>query len=506
MTEENRPKGEHAVSRRRWCRWAALTAVGAVTVALLAAAAFLFLPGGNGQSLEAVRAEAVRKGIAGSMKAFTAKLPAVPKESNAAIVYENAFAANRTWGAYKEDSELVPYASPMLATRIAKVHDPALKQAIIYLEAANRDPRTPMPENILRDSEAYISRREGTLDLIHQAAVLPEARWEPISNGVAAGSNYPGELHGATHLVCLATLADAEEQRPAEALLKARDGIKMVRSLEGQPSLRWCRDEAEYYSLLQYALMSVIARSEPSNEDLAAAQVDIERFADGISARLPIECEFADSSDRFDSFAEGRTTAWGGRPSTYLRVNGGILEGPVNRYLPSWIVRPYIKADTTAMLRYLIYAAGQSDHPDMEFIRMARTQDTSANPIANVIASEHYPMAGSEVLEVAGFILAVELARAEARAAAAGLGALRFKNDTGGWPSSLEALVPKYLEKVPADPFSEEALLYRAEGNGVMIYSVGENQKDDGGRGPGLLYEDDDRKKGRDDRGFRIWK
>jgi hypothetical protein len=55
------------------------------------------------------------------------------------------------------------------------------------------------------------------------------------------------------------------------------------------------------------------------------------------------------------------------------------------------------------------------------------------------------------------------------------------------YPKSLDALAPKYLPKVPEDMFSGKPLVYRPTENGYLLYSVGMNGKDDGGRG----YDDD---------------
>lgn len=51
----------------------------------------------------------------------------------------------------------------------------------------------------------------------------------------------------------------------------------------------------------------------------------------------------------------------------------------------------------------------------------------------------------------------------------------------GEWPQSLEQLVPELLEAVPEDPFSERTIRYARTAVGIVIYSVGEDGKDDEG-------------------------
>jgi len=48
-------------------------------------------------------------------------------------------------------------------------------------------------------------------------------------------------------------------------------------------------------------------------------------------------------------------------------------------------------------------------------------------------------------------------------------------------PDTLGRLVPAYLPAVPGDPFSGQPLVYAHSTNGLLVYSVGPDRKDDGG-------------------------
>jgi hypothetical protein len=69
-----------------------------------------------------------------------------------------------------------------------------------------------------------------------------------------------------------------------------------------------------------------------------------------------------------------------------------------------------------------------------------------------------------------------------------------YRRERGGYPKTLDALGPDYLKEIPRDLFSGKALIYRPSfpkaagpATGYLLYSVGVNGKDEGGRG----YEDD---------------
>ena len=57
----------------------------------------------------------------------------------------------------------------------------------------------------------------------------------------------------------------------------------------------------------------------------------------------------------------------------------------------------------------------------------------------------------------------------------------RYRLDQGAPPDQLETLVPGYLDTVPPDPYDEQPLRYRREGEGYVVYSIGDNLADEGG-------------------------
>lgn len=71
-------------------------------------------------------------------------------------------------------------------------------------------------------------------------------------------------------------------------------------------------------------------------------------------------------------------------------------------------------------------------------------------------------------------------------AADAGLAATRFRKDHGHYPQGFDDLVPEYLAQVPMDPFDGNPMRMKSVDSGLIIYSVGNNLKDDGG----MLYDE----------------
>ncbi len=57
-----------------------------------------------------------------------------------------------------------------------------------------------------------------------------------------------------------------------------------------------------------------------------------------------------------------------------------------------------------------------------------------------------------------------------------------YQSEKGNLPTNLEQLVPRYLQRIPLDPFSNRPLIYRPHGTPWLLYSVGEDGVDDGGK------------------------
>jgi hypothetical protein len=66
-----------------------------------------------------------------------------------------------------------------------------------------------------------------------------------------------------------------------------------------------------------------------------------------------------------------------------------------------------------------------------------------------------------------------------------------YKARHGRFPASLKELCPDLLKEVPKDVFSPKGeLVYRANDNAYIVYSVGKNMKDDGGVSDGKDKDD----------------
>jgi len=87
-----------------------------------------------------------------------------------------------------------------------------------------------------------------------------------------------------------------------------------------------------------------------------------------------------------------------------------------------------------------------------------------------------FPAVGKSVMKFAMVQAQVDLARVACALE-------RFRLARGNYPETLDALAPQFIEKLPHDIINGQPLHYRRTDDGqFVLYSVGWDEKDDGGK------------------------
>ena len=84
-----------------------------------------------------------------------------------------------------------------------------------------------------------------------------------------------------------------------------------------------------------------------------------------------------------------------------------------------------------------------------------------------------------------------DLAAAHLRLLIVELALRAYRCDEGKGPGSLTQLLPKYFQSLPIDPFSGNPLVYRPTGTNWVLYSLGPDRADDGGKPLGKIISGD---------------
>jgi type II secretory pathway pseudopilin PulG len=91
-------------------------------------------------------------------------------------------------------------------------------------------------------------------------------------------------------------------------------------------------------------------------------------------------------------------------------------------------------------------------------------------------------------------------AQAQMRCARVALAVERYRLAHGRWPDALPDLAPQFLTAIPKDPYDRQPLRYKKLADGVVIYALGPDHTDNGGK----INRANPTQEG-SDLGFRLW-
>jgi len=142
-----------------------------------------------------------------------------------------------------------------------------------------------------------------------------------------------------------------------------------------------------------------------------------------------------------------------------------------------WLIRPILKSECLWVMKHW------DGYTDLDSRSYWQTRDFLAQKSLEAAHPPWYfKMAGDLLPEVQTTFYKEAMLEAMMQATRAGLAAKLYDAQTKRFPDSLEALVPGILKEVPIDPFTGKPLVFKVQNGELLIYSLGSNLKDDGGR------------------------
>ncbi len=134
-----------------------------------------------------------------------------------------------------------------------------------------------------------------------------------------------------------------------------------------------------------------------------------------------------------------------------------------------------LKHQRAALLRYMNQCVEIARKPCYELTKRFQELDTNLHkqqPIVQAVVTPFSGLAGGE-----------QRSRALLRSAIAAIAAERYRRERGAWPKAPSDLVKgKYLQAWPKDPFDGAPLRWKRLEDGLVIYALGNDGVDDGGK------------------------
>jgi hypothetical protein len=165
------------------------------------------------------------------------------------------------------------------------------------------------------------------------------------------------------------------------------------------------------------------------------------------------------------------------------RTSALAIEKGIDR-LFYWLVRPILKAEIIWRLEQWNRWEQIADRPYFQQREALRTDAEYNGQVP-----WYFKFTGYQGGAYGTVFMKHATLEASLLATRSGLACRLYKKRNGSYPESLEALVPGILKEVPVDPFTGKPFTYRREGEGFIVYSLGSNEKDDGGRSTYMITQ-----------------
>lgn len=181
-----------------------------------------------------------------------------------------------------------------------------------------------------------------------------------------------------------------------------------------------------------------------------------------------------------DSFGNDDSLWWDGGPenSTPLRVVGHAV-------MPASLLVVADRRDTTQRLETLM-ALVTAEYQQPLWID-GRTELDDEMQSWSLAERQRYPLLFQMMPAMGAANRTAEQAEARRDGVLLGLALELYRREHGGWPNELNNLTPRFLPTLPIDRITGNPLHYRITDAGPVIYSVGGDRDDDGGRM--IIYE-----------------
>ncbi len=311
----------------------------------------------------------------------------------------------------------------------------------------------------------YLADNQQALELLHEAAAIKHSRY-PVDFSVFVYQMYHlGDLRKGATLLKLEAILYAENNESQLAARSVTSTFGIARSLAKEPTAFSQVIRMACRGLAVSSLERVINRVEFTDEQLVELGKAVAN-AENLSA-IPhaLACERC--------------------RGIYVFKNPTILTPELvgrKMLLPAPILELY-KALGLADRDAIIYLDLMNDYMDTTSLPLHQRQEA-----ADVIQTKLNRTSKTHILlhmfrpDYSWVTRSYLRDVAQLRIARVGLAIQRYRLAVGKCPDVLMDLVPTYLDTIPKDPFNGRTLRYEKLETGFVVYSIGEDRSDDGGK------------------------
>lgn len=353
----------------------------------------------------------------------------------------------------------------------------------------NEFPVSPQPQTPAADVLLALSKYDSAIEELREAAKLPYSRF-PINYS----SDKPFEvllpplakIKVVAQFLNLRAIAELEADQPEKALADLKLGFRWNDSIRNEPFLISHLVRIAVQSILMQPVWQGLAQQKWSDAQIAELESEL--------GKLDYLADFHQST-RGERACNIATIEYLRRNRNYQNLIGDVQDESGNR-------NPVSPMEMLNAVGFYLIPDGWFYRTELTFAQMHQRwnfpavdmQKRLVSPTANAHLAEgaiknmevksvrnilvrmlYYPALGRAARKFAIIQSQVDLARVACALE-------RHRLAHGQYPDSLDALAPRFIAQVPHDLINGQPLHYRRTNDGqFVLYSVGWNEKDDGG-------------------------
>jgi hypothetical protein len=331
---------------------------------------------------------------------------------------------------------------------------------------------TPIEASSRTSLQALAVQNSRALELMAEAGAKPCFLLRAPSTALIESIIPSGiKMIHATQLLGFSALFMAEDGNVSGAIDRIRPGLRFAPLLAGEGTLMTYLIAVSATRMLTLFLGDICRGRDIGDDTLVRLIVELdpapwrERLARSISSERILDLE---------------------RGSAIIKGGSRVMAGErLSNRLLYWLLRPILKDEVRYRQKKLVAWERIAREPYFQQRELLKT-----DPAFSESVPWYFKLTGFWEGDAYGTVF-LKNAQLEATllAARTGLACRLHRSRTGAYPESLEALVPGILKEVPVDPFTGKPFVYRREREGFIVYSLGSNEKDDGGRSTYMITQ-----------------
>ena len=408
-------------------------------------------------------AEADRLDPGWRLAELVAKRAAVPDEQNGALQVMAA-------------AQLIPLEWPQ----------PSFPAPLFNEVIQRLPPDTPLNEARLNSLRAAMRQASGAIGPALQVAKYPTGRhaitWS--RDGIGTLVPHAGSALNVADLLTMHALLCTHEGDVDGALVACRACLNAGRSVGDEPEATSQLVRLSCRGLALHSLERTLAHGEAASSTLANLQQLLEDEADQPVLLTMARAHRAITHQALEAIKSREFN----RNSYGLAQPFGLPDEVTN-----WVEAAKAKTCHAAVLRFanrFVEIAKLPPNEQYQAFEQLAEPDFEM-PIIFPPKQQHWPKNHARAYWNSEALL---------KCAIVALASERFRQAKGRWPEKLQELVPDYLRSVPIDPFDGKEIRFRQLSDGIVIYTLGPDGRDNGGTLSRLHVPPPDT-----DIGFRLW-